>query len=98
MDIKEGYHAYGTKEETARPLGISILSANGWKTAGSPNIPAGKEKKLQIGKVFIVEGEVSLSQKVVDGLGNIEGSVQVQICTDTMCDRPKNLPFEISTQ
>lgn len=98
LDIMPGYHAYGTLEKTARPLGIQIDPKNGWEPVGAAEIPTGKHKRLQVGEVYVVEGAIQLKQKVEGGVGSLGGVVNIQICTDAMCDRPKNLPFSISTQ
>ena len=94
----EGYHAYGPGEEVGKPVSLKVSEANGWKLDGDVQMPAGKEKDLgELGKSFVLEGEVPLTAKVKEGSGDIEGTVTVQVCTDKACDRPRPHAFKVPT-
>jgi hypothetical protein len=95
LHLAEGYHAYAPGEKVGKPVQMSIQNSDGWTVEGAPVIPAGVEKDLgELGKSQVLEGKVSLTAVVKGGQGPIKGTVKVQICTDTACDRPKSVPFE----
>lgn len=94
LKIKPGFHAYGPGEEVSKPVGMSVKPTNGWALDGSVVIPAGVKKDLgALGTSVILEGDVPLKAKVKGGTGVVEGSVEVQVCTDKACDRPRQHPF-----
>lgn len=98
LRFKEGFHAYGPGEEVGKPVSLAVAPTNGWKVDGAVEIPAGKEKDLgELGKSFVLEGEVPIKAKVTGGSGEVEGSVTVQVCTDKACDRPRPHPFKVPT-
>jgi hypothetical protein len=93
--LKDGYHAYAPGEETGKPVGLVVKEANGWKTEGELEVPAGKTKDLgELGKSQVLEGAFELKQKVTGGTGEVEGELAIQICTDAACDRPRKHPFK----
>lgn len=98
LRFKKGYHAYAPGEEVGKPISLAVAEANGWKVDGSVDIPAGKEKDLgELGKSFVLEGEVPIKAKLTGGSGDVEGQVTVQVCTDKACDRPRPHAFKVPT-
>lgn len=94
LKIKPGFHAYGPGEEVSKPVGMSVKPTNGWALDGTVQIPAGVKKDLgALGTSVILEGDVPLQAKVKGGTGVVEGTVEVQVCTDKACDRPRQHPF-----
>ena len=77
-------------------MNLFKYAANGWAVDGDVVIPAGQKKDLgALGVSVILEGDVPLKAKLKPGTGGISGSVEVQVCTDKACDRPKTHPFSI---
>ncbi len=96
LKIKDGFHAYGPGEEVSKPVALSVDADHGWIIDGAVDIPSGKKKDLgALGTSVILEGEVPLKAKLKAGSGAISGVVEVQVCTDKACDRPKKHPFTI---
>ncbi|HEY1100695.1 MAG TPA: protein-disulfide reductase DsbD domain-containing protein [Myxococcota bacterium] len=96
LKIKPGFHAYGPGEEVSKPVAMSVTATNGWSVDGAVDIPAGAKKDLGVlGTSVILEGDVPLKAKLKPGSGAIEGVVEVQVCTDKACDRPRKHPFTI---
>lgn len=94
LKIKPGFHAYGPGEETGKPVNLSVDAP--WAVDGAVQIPAGQKKDLgQLGTSVILEGDVPLSAMVKGGSGELKGTVNVQICTDTACDRPRPHAFAV---
>jgi hypothetical protein len=94
LKIKPGFHAYGPGEEVSKPVGMTVKATNGWAVDGTVQIPAGVKKDLgELGTSVILEGDVPLKAKVKGGTGAVEGTVEVQVCTDKACDRPRQYPF-----
>jgi len=96
LKIKPGFHAYGPGEEVSKPVALSVTPTNGWTVDGAVDIPAGQKKDLgALGTSVILEGDVPVKAKLKGGPGAIEGVVEVQVCTDKACDRPRKHPFTI---
>ena len=96
LKIKPGFHAYGPGEEVSKPVAMTVTPMNGWSVAGAVDIPAGQKKDLgTLGTSIILEGDVPVKAKLTPGTGAIEGIVEVQVCTDKACDRPRKHPFTI---
>ena len=96
LKIKPGFHAYGPGEEVSKPVALTVTPTNGWAVAGAVDIPAGQKKDLgALGTSVILEGDVPVKAKLTPGNGAIEGVVEVQVCTDKACDRPRKHPFTI---
>jgi hypothetical protein len=99
LDIRPGFHAYGPGEEIGKPVELSVDAASGFTVNGTVEIPAGKEKNLgDLGKSIILEGQVPLTATLAGGEGSaaVLGTVNVQICTDKACDRPRPHAFKIA--
>jgi hypothetical protein len=95
--LRPGFHAYGPGEEVSKPVGLTVDPSNGWVVDGAVNIPPGIKKNLgELGTSVILEGQVPLTAKLKGGAGAISGFVEVQVCTDKACDRPKKRPFSIA--
>jgi hypothetical protein len=96
LQLKPGFHAYGPGEEVSKPVSLSVDASNGWLVDGAVDIPAGTKKNLgELGTSVILEGQVPLKAKLKGGQGSISGVVEVQVCTDKSCDRPKKRPFTV---
>ena len=60
-------------------------------------IPAGTKKDLgELGTSVILEGEIPMKAKLKGGGGAVSGTVEVQVCTDKACDRPRKHVFSIA--
>ncbi len=98
VQLKPGFHAYAPGEEIGKPVNLVVKDANGWKLDGAPVVPAGKTKDLgELGKSQVLEGSFPLKARVTGGDGAISGEVEIQVCTDSACDRPRKHPFEAPT-
>jgi hypothetical protein len=96
--LKPGFHAYAPGEEIGKPVGLTIKGANGWKGDGEVEKPTGKTKDLgELGKSQVLEGTFALSQKVSGGSGDVECDLEIQICTDNSCDRPRKHALKVPT-
>lgn len=95
VKLKPGFHAYAPGEEIGKPVKLVVTDANGWKVEGTPEVPAGKTKDLgELGKSQVLEGTFPLKAKVSGGEGEIAGEVEIQVCTDNACDRPRKHAFK----
>jgi len=98
LDIREGFHAYAPGEEIGKPVELKLAEGSAWAIEGAVSIPAGVKKDLgELGTSMILEGRVPVSAVVKGGSGEIAGAVEVQICTDNACDRPRKHPFTVPT-
>ena len=96
LKVKPGFHAYAPGEEGSKPVALTVTATNGWSIDGAVDIPAGQKKDLgELGTSVILEGDVPLKAKLKGGSGAIEGVLEVQVCTDKACDRPRKHPFTI---
>jgi hypothetical protein len=94
--LRPGFHAYGPGEEVSKPIALSVDGTNGWVIDGAVQIPAGTKKNLgELGTSVILEGVVPLTAKLKGGSGNVSGTVEVQVCTEKACDRPRKHPFQL---
>lgn len=95
LRLAAGFHAYAAGEEVGRPIQLQVDEATGWRIQ-SLNLPAGREKDLgDLGKSFVLEGEVPL-QATLQGEGaEVRGEVTLQVCTDKACDRPRTHAFRV---
>ena len=97
LRFADGYHAYAPGEEVGKPISLKIGNTNGW-VLKELTIPPGREKDLgELGKSFVLEGTVDIQAKVAEGSGDIEGELNVQVCTDKACDRPRPHRFRVSS-
>lgn len=99
LDIRPGFHAYGPGEEIGKPVELTVDPASGFSVDGAVDVPAGKEKNLgDLGKSMILEGKVPLTATLTGGeaAAAVSGTVNVQICTDKACDRPRPHAFQVA--
>lgn len=88
--LDKGVHAYAPGEKIGKPVNISISEKNGWQASGSPDLPQGKEKILgDLGKSSVLEGSFIVKQKLIKGSSKGEAQLNLQVCTDNACDRPR---------
>jgi hypothetical protein len=93
--LKPGFHAYAPGEEIGKPVSLVVKEQNGWKLEGAPEIPAGETKDLgELGTSKVLEGTFPVKAKVTGGNGALAGELEIQVCTDNACDRPRKHPFE----
>jgi DsbC/DsbD-like thiol-disulfide interchange protein len=96
MNVQKGFHAYAPGNEIGVPVDISVKEEGGWQL-GEKTIPAGVEKDLgELGKAKVLEGTFDVAAAISGGSGEVEGSCMVQICTDNVCDRPRQHPFKLA--
>lgn len=96
--LKPGFHAYAPGEEIGKPVNLVVKEQNGWKAEGTPVIPEGKTKDLgELGTSKVLEGTFPVRAKVSGGDGAVAGELEIQVCTDSACDRPRKHPFEAPT-
>lgn len=96
LKVDEGFHAYAPGNEIGVPVDISVKDTGGWKMDGK-DIPAGVDKDLgELGKAKVLEGAFDLAAAVSGGKGEVEGSCMVQICTENVCDRPRQHAFKVA--
>jgi len=92
LDVKlnNGLHAYGQGEPYGKPMRLEIVPKNNWIADGPPIVPKGKEKKFGRRETSVViEGEFRISQKLKIGQGPGEAKFHFQLCSTTLCDRPR---------
>lgn len=96
--LKPGFHAYAPGEEIGKPVNLVVKEQNGWKTEGALDIPEGKTKDLgELGISKVLEGTFPVKAKVSGGSGAVAGELEIQVCTDSACDRPRKHAFEAPT-
>jgi len=98
VHLEPGFHAYGTGEETGKPLAME-LSSDAW-TVKEVQLPKGVTKDLgDQGKSVVLTGDVEAVMLVTpkaDAKAPVAGQVRYQVCSDTSCDRPRSLPFSVN--
>lgn len=96
VSLRPGFHAYAPGEEIGRPVSLVVKPDNGWQLEGAPVVPAGKTKDLgELGKSQVLEGDFAVTATLRGGSGAVRGDLEIQICTDNACDRPRKQPFEV---
>ena len=96
--LRPGFHVYTTGETIGRPIRLELEKDGDWKANGEPEYPAGITKTTALGTSVVVEGtaECRLPVKAaVEMPGSLHGEFHYQVCTDSACDRPRKLAFEI---
>lgn len=98
VDLDKGIHAYGPDERIGKPVDLRITPENGWRLVGSPEIPRGQKRDLGFQEDGdVLTGRFTLRADVADGQGPIEAILFLQICTEDMCDRPREHRLNIDT-
>lgn len=98
VQIQPGFHAYAPGESTGKPLLVTIDEGGDFVGNGTIQYPKGKEKNLPIGRSVIVEGAAEIVAPVkpkAEAPGKAKGKFRYQVCTDSACDRPRTIPFEV---
>ncbi|MFZ9886177.1 MAG: protein-disulfide reductase DsbD domain-containing protein [Myxococcota bacterium] len=96
VNLRPGFHAYAPGEEIGRPVSLVVKPDNGWQLEGTPAVPAGVTKDLgELGKSQVLEGDFSVTATVRGGSGALRGDLEIQVCTDNACDRPRKHSFEV---
>jgi hypothetical protein len=90
IKLNDGLHAYAKGEKIGKPVRLEIVDKNGWQALGTTDIPAGKNKDLgTLGKSVVLTGDVNLRQRVKSGTGEGRANLHLQVCTESVCDRPR---------
>ncbi len=87
LDIADGFHVYGTKERTARPLALRVDG----RAEAELTLPEGSKTELGggLGEAWVLTGRQVIT--VVGTSGAIAGELDVQLCTETACSRPRTV-------
>ena len=90
VKLKKNFHAYGIGEKIGKPVSIEIKPDNGYAAAGEALLPKGSIKKLTKNRQSVViNGEFNIKQPLKMGSGLGKALVHMQICTASLCDRPR---------
>ncbi len=90
IDLKDGLHAYGPGEKIGKSLDLTIAPDGGWKALEAPKLPEAKLKNLSgLGSSTILENKFEITQKLHRGSAPGKAFLFLQVCTDSMCDRPR---------
>lgn len=105
IEIPEKLHAqsHTPSQETFIPLDVKVAPAE-HLTIGQPRYPPGENKTYPaLGELNVYEGRVIVHVPVTvatdakAGPVKIDGTVRLQMCDDSVCYRPANVPFTIDT-
>jgi len=88
LDLREGFHVYGAKEEISRPLYVTVDG----RTDVRVHIPDGERKEFELGVVHVLKDEVDLFVPVAPPAS---GMLDVQLCTDGACSPPVTMPWTV---
>jgi hypothetical protein len=105
VTVEEGFHAYGTKEETNIPVAIKPekLKLTGLRRDGDAGIPPGEEKEAFGIKTFPLPQQFRVTQKfVVEAEAGTaakgEGEFDYQVCDENGCEMPKSVAFTFEVE
>jgi thiol:disulfide interchange protein len=105
IEIPDKLHAqsHTPSQESFIPLTVTATAPQGIKI-GQPRYPPGEEKTYPaLGLLNVYEGRVivhlpvSVADDAPGGAVAIEGSVNLQLCDDSICYRPQSVPFTLAT-
>lgn len=97
ISLDEGFHAYGPGETVGRPISLTVLPDNGWLGLEPFRLPVAKVKIIPgLGKSVVYENSVNISQKISPGPKNGKAILLMQVCTDDLCDRPREHELQLS--
>ena len=96
VQVAEGYHAYAPGTELGVPVSLQVSNENGWALDGDIDIPNGEIKDLAVGVSNVIEGAFDITAKVKNGKGPIMAEARIQVCTEKVCDRPRNYKFSVT--
>lgn len=86
LQLKDGFHVYGSKEPNARPLEVRVTD----QPEAKATIPNGNRKSLgDLGESWVLEGMVALKVSAPDIEGPLSGELDIQLCTDGACSMPE---------
>ena len=88
LDIREGFHVYGAKEEISRPLYVTVDGRDDIQV----HIPDGEQKEFALGVVHVLKDEVDLRVPVDPPAS---GTLDVQLCTDGACSPPFTMSWTV---
>ena len=85
LEMAPGFHVYGTREEISRPLALIV--------DGHPDavvtVPEGAQKSVGGGVTsWVLEQRVVVSAAVEGATGPLSGTLNYQLCTDSLCAAP----------
>jgi hypothetical protein len=90
IHLNDSMHAYAPGEKIGKAIKLEITDQNGWSAEGPVVIPNGKKKKLgELGESIVLEGDINLRQKLKRGSGKGEALLHLQVCANSICDRPR---------
>lgn len=97
FEVQEGFHVYTVGETVGRPLKLTIDPESPVQPAGPVVYPKGETKQLSIGQSVTVEGAGNLRVplKMPAEASQVTGRFRYQVCTDSLCDRPRTRPFRV---
>lgn len=90
LEIGDGFHAYGRKEEVGVPVYLRI------DDGPRGTAPDGEPRRGALGTSWLLEGDVELSVELPDDPETVSGMIGWQLCTDDSCSAPRNEPFELA--
>lgn len=100
VTVEDGYHAYGTKEETNIPVAIKSekLKLTGLRRDGDAVIPPGEEKEAFGIKTYPLPQQFRVTQKFVieaaaGATAKAEGEFAYQVCDENGCEMPQSVAF-----
>jgi hypothetical protein len=88
IDVRDGFHIYGAKEEISRPLWVSVDGREDVEVF----IPDGERKEMEFGVAWVITSEVDLLVPVEPPAS---GLLDVQLCTSGACSPPVTLPWSV---
>lgn len=98
--VAPGFHAYTTGETVGRPLELTLAEDSDYVASGPVEYPKGSSKDLPLGKSVIVEGSAQIVAPVRlrehAATGRAKGTLKYQICTESACDRPRTVTFDLA--
>lgn len=95
LRIADGFHVYGTREENARPIGLRLDGHPGLPVS----LPEGQRKDLgdALGEAWVLTGTQVLRLDLAELPPTAAGELDVQLCTDSACSRPRTLRWSLAS-
>lgn len=97
INVPEGYHIYGAKNQTA-PTQLAISETGALEMVELAKIPKGRIRMDKGKRAYWLEGTVTLQQKLqipedFSSSATVEGHIEFMMCNDEGCDPPKKVKF-----
>lgn len=90
IKLKKNFHAYARGEKIGKPVSLEIIRVNGYSAEGEALIPVGTIKKMaSSAQSHVIEGDFEIKQRMKMGSGIGKAILRMQICTASLCDRPR---------